>query len=133
MSVWAPVFPNMISDTPTNARPTSMMKIPVHITLRIVDPRNATDKRAVKMMTAPNKDDISLGKIQRWSRKCSKEDNRRWHTASDSNTCIIFNNYDIEAANTGHWTSENSPPSSINPVYGVILLCLMSKKYKTAR
>lgn len=55
----------MISDTPTNARPTSMMKIPVHITLRIVDPRNATDKRAVKMMTAPNKDYLSLGKIQK--------------------------------------------------------------------
>lgn len=91
VSVWAPVFPNMISDTPTNARPTSMMKIPVHITLRIVDPRNATDKRAVKMMTAPNKDYISLGKIQRWSKKCSKEDNRRCHTASDSNSCIIFN------------------------------------------
>ena len=53
VSVCALSLPNIISDTPTKASPTNMTKMPAHITLRIVEPRKATDKRAVKIMTAP--------------------------------------------------------------------------------
>lgn len=53
----------MILDIFINVRFISMMKIFVYIILRIVDLRNVTDKRVVKMMIVFNKDDISLEKI----------------------------------------------------------------------
>lgn len=55
VSVCADLSPNRISDNPTNAKPKRMVKMPAHITFRTVEPKNATERSAVKMMTAPGK------------------------------------------------------------------------------
>ena len=44
---------NTMSDTPTNTRPTTTKLIPSHMKERIRLPRKATDRSAVKIITAP--------------------------------------------------------------------------------
>lgn len=86
-----------ISESPTNSSPTSTVNMPTHICFLITLPRNATDNKAVNIITAPENTDIHVHTIRQfvWSEICVSPTHRNSiHVQDPLYVFFMYHKYD---------------------------------------